>query len=218
MKQSGARLGTDVAKRVRKVFPRNIGFRGNHDHGRPLGDPVFPTKSVAKALQPKGLCDWRSTGRMLLMATLARIEGFRLRSTKACMVYQSQGFCHPMCAHTCAKAPTRVLCGWKAKDTVWQHYTAMDGLLNCFKGKVETTKPLFSVERRVAKTNMYKSVKWVWQNNRFVSSLPKMHPAFNLDFAKTHSDGNTDEQIEYQPKTFFQNESNVFGSANLFVI
>ena len=79
-------MGAPTAGGVaRRVFPRNIGFRGNHAHGRPLGDPVFPTKAVAWDLKPKPLVDWRSAGRALLMAALARLEGFRLRSQTTIM-------------------------------------------------------------------------------------------------------------------------------------
>ena len=73
-------------------------------------DPVFPTKSVAFDLKPKPLVDWRSTGRTLLIATLARLEGFRLRSITNIMSYQAKGYCSPMCASTCSKSYSRVFC------------------------------------------------------------------------------------------------------------
>ena len=80
---------------------------------------------------------------------------------------------------------------------MWEHFVKMDGIVNSYKGVVKTDKPIFSVERRVARTNKFKSVEYVWEAGKFVSTLPEIHPAFKLDLAATHEDGLQDEQVEY---------------------
>ena len=67
--------------RKKRFFPRQIGFRGRHDHGKAPDDPVYPCKSVPYQLKPKHPSDWRGGGRAALIAGMAMLEnGNRLRS------------------------------------------------------------------------------------------------------------------------------------------
>ena len=60
--------------RTKKFRPRPIGYRGRHDHGKPLDDPVYPTKHLPWELRQKNAPDWRSGGRAMLVAGLAKVK------------------------------------------------------------------------------------------------------------------------------------------------
>lgn len=172
--------------RKRKAPPRPIGFSGNHDHGRPLGDPVYPTKHVPASLLPSFPLDWRSAGRALLCMGMAALEGTRLRSKGAVLKWQKAGFCSAMCTEQCAKRPNRIFCAWRVGSTVHEHHNRMDGLLLQYKGVVhydDIKKPIFRVRNQVAVKNRYKAERMVWDSAEAAyvyADREPIHPGFGL--------------------------------------
>eukprot|EP00922_Rhytidocystis_sp_ex-Travisia-forbesii_P000129 GHVS01000204.1.p1 GENE.GHVS01000204.1~~GHVS01000204.1.p1 ORF type:complete len:257 (+),score=44.63 GHVS01000204.1:182-952(+) len=175
---------------IRKAKPetptiarRPIGFRGNHQHGRPLYDPVYPTSKVPTTLIPRYRKDWRNSGRALLTVGMSYLEGRLLRHTKQCLQWQAGGPCAARCQGECAKSPWRCLCAWRVRG-LHQHIVDMDGVLGEFKGRVDTAKPLFTVQRPEAEKNKFQSeaMHWDKDNGRFVFSRrePNLLSGFGL--------------------------------------
>jgi len=179
--------------------PRPIGFRGRHDHGKPLDDPVYPSKHVPAALLPQFPADWRSAGRALLCIGMAALEGFRMRSKGRVMKWQAAGFCSPTCSEQCAKSPNRILCAWRVQNTVHEHHNYMDGLLNSYKGVVNyhnNLKPIFRVQRQVALRNPFLSERMLWEAStaRYVfADREPIHPAFGISHDQRTQLGEVDE-------------------------
>ena len=155
--------------RKRKFFPRQIGFRGRHDHGRAPDDPVYPTKSVPYTLRPRHPNDWRGPGRTLLCTGMALMEDSqnRLRSPGQVFAWQEKGYCHERCAGQCAKSEDRILCTWRVPGTQWELLNKLDGVLGMYKGVVETGKPIFSVHRRVAMRNRWNGLEYIVGGERY---------------------------------------------------
>lgn len=175
-----------MSGRKRVAPPRPIGFRGRHDHGKPLDDPVYPTKHVPASLIPQFPLDWRSAGRAILCMGMAALEGRRLRSKGAILKWQKAGFCSPACASQCAKNPNRILCAWRVGGTVFEHHNRMDGLLLSYKGVVHydsNTKPIFRVRNRVALKNRFCSERMVWDKaagTYMYADREPIHPGFGI--------------------------------------
>eukprot|EP00927_Polykrikos_kofoidii_P062779 TRINITY_DN57583_c0_g1_i1.p1 TRINITY_DN57583_c0_g1~~TRINITY_DN57583_c0_g1_i1.p1 ORF type:complete len:215 (+),score=32.03 TRINITY_DN57583_c0_g1_i1:57-701(+) len=170
----------------RSAPPRPIGFGGRHDHGKPLDDPVYPTKHVPASLLPKFPLDWRSAGRALLCMGMAALEGTRLRTKGSVLKWQRAGLCSPICSEQCAKSPNRILCAWRVKDTVHEHHNRLDGLLTSYKGVVhfeDVKKPIYRVRRQVATKNRFQSERMVWDSTSrkyVLVDREEIHPAFGL--------------------------------------
>lgn len=170
----------------RSAPPRPIGFGGRHDHGKPLDDPVYPTKKVPAALLPSFPLDWRSAGRALLCMSMAAIEGTRLRSKGSVLKWQKAGFCSSLCTSQCAKSPNRVFCSWRVGNTVHEHHNNLDGLLLSYKGFVDyenVTKPIYAVRRQLAMKNRFKSERMVWDPALTKYIFPDredLHPGFGI--------------------------------------
>mmetsp|Transcript_34294 Transcript_34294/g.60992 ORF Transcript_34294/g.60992 Transcript_34294/m.60992 type:complete len:216 (+) Transcript_34294:95-742(+) len=170
----------------RSAPPRPIGFHGRHDHGKPLDDPVYPTKHVPASLIPAFPLDWRSAGRALLCMGMAALEGRRLRSKGSVLKWQKGGFCSGLCSEQCAKSPDRIFCAWRVGNTVHEHHNHMDGLLCKYKGVVNyesATKPIWRVRRQVALKNRYMAERMVWEGaaSRYVfADREDIHPAFGI--------------------------------------
>eukprot|EP00928_Gymnodinium_smaydae_P003233 TRINITY_DN11154_c0_g2_i1.p1 TRINITY_DN11154_c0_g2~~TRINITY_DN11154_c0_g2_i1.p1 ORF type:complete len:218 (+),score=36.20 TRINITY_DN11154_c0_g2_i1:105-758(+) len=166
--------------------PRPIGFGGRHDHGRPLDDPVYPTKHVPASLLPSFPQDWRSAGRALLCMGMAAIEGFRLRSKGSVLKWQRAGFCSSLCTEQCSKSPNRVFCAWRVGHTVHEHHNRMDGLLLQYKGIVhfdDLKKPIYRVRNQIAEKNRFKSERMIWDTTArsyIYADREEVHPAFGL--------------------------------------
>lgn len=182
--------------------PRPIGFRGRHDHGRPLDDPVYPTKHVPASLLPQFPQDWRSAGRALLCMGMAALEGRRLRSKGAVLKWQAAGFCSPLCTEQCAKSPNRIFCAWRVGNTVHEHHNRMDGMLLSYKGIVhfnDVTKPIYRVQRQVALKNRFLSERMVWDTGGgkyiFADREP-VHPAFGIRYDQSVKSLNLNEEQE----------------------
>jgi len=140
-------------KDVKADRPKNIGFRGRHNHGKAHDDPVYPTRPIPPSLKPKPLMDWRSGGRIMLVAAMAMLERrMRLRTKPAINDFTNHGFCSPRCGYSCAIERRRIFCGWFVPDTVHSHVNQMDGIIRKFKGlvKLPANKPLFTVMNQVA--------------------------------------------------------------------
>ena len=141
-------------KEVKADIAKNVGFRGRHNHGKSLDDPVYPTKKVIPQLRPKTLIDWRTGGRALLISALAVLERrARLRKRTDILDFQSRGFCGPACGYTCAKDKRRILCAWKVPGTEHEHFNKISDHLVAYKGLVKTKKPFFAPPRPVAQVN-----------------------------------------------------------------
>lgn len=140
-------------KEVKADIPKNIGFRGRHNHGKSVNDPVYPSKKIIPQLRPKSLIDWRTGGRALLVAALAVIERrAKLRRRTDILTFQSRGFCGPSCGFSCAKEKRRLFCAWKVPGTQFEHVNRISDTLVGFKGlnKNFQKKPFFTVPRAVA--------------------------------------------------------------------
>ncbi|CEM29610.1 unnamed protein product [Vitrella brassicaformis CCMP3155] len=181
----------EVTKTVIKLKPpkgppgrRPIGYRGQHIHGKPLNDPVYPTTKVPCALVPRFPNDWRNGGRALLTIGMARLEGKRLNRHQYCLKWQKEGVCGPRCGSGCGTSQYRCLCAWRvAPVPKYHHITQMDGMLMEFKRHMPTKKPVFSMPKRVAKRPRYRSEAMSWDPSagRYVyTDRQPIHPAFNL--------------------------------------
>ncbi|GAW83713.1 hypothetical protein, conserved [Plasmodium gonderi] len=138
---------------------RPIGYRGNHQHGKALNDPVYPTTKIPSSLIPRYPIDWRNGGRFLLCVGLRRIENRIIKKMK-----ESQMFNFPecnTCNHDCISHYNRCLCAWFCKYQ-FSHMYKCDYLLMQYKGETKTEKPLFSVPKWVAKKNSKQSVEYVY--------------------------------------------------------
>mmetsp|Transcript_40325 Transcript_40325/g.111053 ORF Transcript_40325/g.111053 Transcript_40325/m.111053 type:complete len:214 (+) Transcript_40325:113-754(+) len=170
----------------RTAPPRPIGFGGRHDHGKPLDDPVYPTKRVPAALLPSFPLDWRSAGRALICMGLSALEGYRLRSKGSVLKWQHAGFCSALCTEQCAKSPNRIFCAWRAGNTVHEHHNRMDGLLMSYKGVVHyenVKKPIYRVQRQVAMKNRFKSERMIWSSSvgKYIyADREDIHPAYGI--------------------------------------
>eukprot|EP00747_Dinoflagellata_sp_TGD_P206750 gnl/TRDRNA2_/TRDRNA2_80421_c0_seq1.p1 gnl/TRDRNA2_/TRDRNA2_80421_c0~~gnl/TRDRNA2_/TRDRNA2_80421_c0_seq1.p1 ORF type:complete len:260 (+),score=31.19 gnl/TRDRNA2_/TRDRNA2_80421_c0_seq1:109-780(+) len=170
----------------RSAPPRPIGFHGRHDHGKPLDDPVYPTKHVPASLLPTFPQDWRSAGRALLCMGMAMLEGRRLRSKGAVMKWQEAAHCSTTCWQQCEKSPDRIFYAWRLAGSVHEHHNRMDALLFKFKG-VNTfnnvTKPFYTPTRQVAVKNRFKSERMIWDTaeSRYIfADREDIHPGFGL--------------------------------------
>ena len=158
-------------KEVKADIPKNVGFRGRHNHGKPLNDPVYPTKKVIPQLRPKTLIDWRTGGRALLVSALAVLERRgRLRRRTEILDFQSRGFCGPACGFTCAKEKRRLFCAWKIPGTEFEHFNKISDHLVSFKGLVKTKKPFFQVPRPVAQVNAAPSRFFLLAHNKITAA------------------------------------------------
>eukprot|EP00434_Breviolum_minutum_P026201 symbB.v1.2.023162.t1/scaffold2071.1/size90608/1 len=166
--------------------PRPIGYARRWDHGKPLDDPVYKTKTIPAALLPVFPQDWRSAGRALLCMGMAAIEGFRLRSKGAVLKWQKAGFCSRLCSEQCAKHPNRLFCAWRVQHTVHEHHNRLDGLLLSFKGLVhfdDPKKPIFRVMNKVAPKNKFRSERMTWdalQGTYAFADREPIHPSFGI--------------------------------------
>jgi len=168
----------------RKGPPRPIGFRGNYHHGKPLDDPVYPTKSVPYSLMPRWPTDWRTGGRAMLCVGMAMLEGRRLRSRGSILRWQKDGHCSPRCASTCAKSGNRYLCAKNViPGTYENHINMMDGMLLSYKGEINTDKPIFSVPRQVHEQNKFYSHIYQLVDGKYqiLDKGEEAHPAFRLE-------------------------------------
>ena len=154
-------------KEAKADIPKNIGFRGRHNHGKGQDDPVYPTRPIPPQLRPKTLVDWRTAGRAMLVAGLAALgSGTKLRSRKAILDWQKQGLCSARCGYECAKEKRRIFCEMRVPMTVHDHFARMDGMLRTFKGFVRldqapntrVDKPIHTTMRKVAERNSESSV------------------------------------------------------------
>ncbi|ANQ10888.1 Uncharacterized protein PCOAH_00053420 [Plasmodium coatneyi] len=138
---------------------RPIGYRGNHQHGKSLYDPVYPTTKIPASLVPRYPIDWRNGGRFLLCVGLRRIENRIIKRMK-----QSQDFNRPECKtcnHDCIATYNRCLCAWYCKDK-FRHVYQCDEVLLQYKGETQTDKPLFTVPRWVANRNSERGIEYVF--------------------------------------------------------
>eukprot|EP00921_Rhytidocystis_pertsovi_P003472 GHVQ01006011.1.p1 GENE.GHVQ01006011.1~~GHVQ01006011.1.p1 ORF type:complete len:200 (+),score=30.06 GHVQ01006011.1:153-752(+) len=133
----GRKLPLNITKAKPELPPvarKPIGFRGNHNHGKPLYDPVYPTTKVPPVLKSRYRRDWRNAGRAMITVGMATIEGLKqLRRHQQCIDWQHCSPCGARCGGECGKSPWRCLCGWRVRG-VWQHMVSMDGLLCVYKG------------------------------------------------------------------------------------
>ncbi|KJP88728.1 hypothetical protein AK88_01609 [Plasmodium fragile] len=152
--------GLDILKAKLPKAPtgrRPIGYRGNHQHGKSLYDPVYPTTKIPASLVPRYPIDWRNGGRFLLCVGLRRIENRIITRMK-----QSQDFNRPecrTCGHDCIATYNRCLCAWYCKHK-FKHVYECDEVLMQYKGETQTDKPLFSVPRWVANRNSEEGVEY----------------------------------------------------------
>lgn len=152
--------GLDILKAKLPKAPtgrRPIGYRGNHQHGKSLYDPVYPTTKIPASLVPRYPIDWRNGGRFLLCVGLRRIENRIIKRMK-----QSQDFNRPECRtcnHDCIASYNRCLCAWYCKDK-FKHVYDCDEVLLQYKGETQTDKPLFTVPRWVAKRNSNQGIEY----------------------------------------------------------
>eukprot|EP00922_Rhytidocystis_sp_ex-Travisia-forbesii_P036693 GHVS01054574.1.p1 GENE.GHVS01054574.1~~GHVS01054574.1.p1 ORF type:complete len:273 (+),score=32.26 GHVS01054574.1:225-1043(+) len=162
---------------------RPIGFRGNHLHGRPLYDPVYPTSKVPTTLIPRYRKDWRNSGRALLTVGMSLLEGSLLKHTKQCLSWQSKGPCGRRCQNECAKSPWRCLCSWRVRG-LHKHIVDMDGILCEYKGRINTNKPLFAVQRKEVEKNKFKAECMRWDESTgsfvFTEREANLHEGFGL--------------------------------------
>lgn len=124
------------AKRANRP-PRNIGFRGRHDHGKPLDDPVYPTKSVPQSLKPQFPVDWRNGGRAILTSAMSIVERKkRVQTFREIMDYQSKTgpFCHESCGSACLQSMDRYLCAARVPGTILEQVNRFDGILRRWRG------------------------------------------------------------------------------------
>eukprot|EP00388_Colpodella_angusta_P010198 GDKJ01026678.1.p1 GENE.GDKJ01026678.1~~GDKJ01026678.1.p1 ORF type:complete len:236 (+),score=35.83 GDKJ01026678.1:19-726(+) len=162
---------------------RPIGFRGGHDHGRPLNDPVYPTSLIPRVFVPRYAADWRNMGRRLLTMGLARLENKWLGTYKQSLDWQVSGPCAKFCAGACGKSPWRCMCTMRVVDTPTEHLVNMDGILREFKGEVIHKKPFWNARRKVIQKNRFHSEAMVWdpQTNTFTClNRENINPAFGL--------------------------------------
>mmetsp|Transcript_27968 Transcript_27968/g.64546 ORF Transcript_27968/g.64546 Transcript_27968/m.64546 type:complete len:223 (+) Transcript_27968:103-771(+) len=170
----------------KSVPPQQIGWHGKHDHGKPLDDPVYPTKKVPLDLLPSFPYDWRSAGRALLCMAMSALEGRRLRSRGAVFRWQRIGPCGAICGEQCVKSRYRIMCAWRVPGTVHEHHNRMDDLLLSYKGVVHyesNTKPIFRVRRRVALRNRFKAERMVWEasSSKYIyADREDIDPAFGI--------------------------------------
>eukprot|EP00397_Hematodinium_sp_SG-2012_P055927 GEMP01068623.1.p1 GENE.GEMP01068623.1~~GEMP01068623.1.p1 ORF type:complete len:197 (+),score=37.14 GEMP01068623.1:96-686(+) len=182
----------------RKGPPRPVGYRGNYHHGKPLDDPVYPTKTVPYELLPRYPTDWRTGGRAMLIAGLAVLEGRRLRSRGSILKWQKDGHCSPRCASACSKSPGRYFCAKNVVAGTFQHHVNnMDGLLMMYKGEVPTEKPLFSIKRQVFPQNRYFSEAYQLVDGKYHPfEKEKIHPAFKITEGKLEGGYDSDSDPE----------------------
>ncbi|CAD7949232.1 unnamed protein product [Amoebophrya sp. A120] len=151
--------------RNKKYHPRPIGYRGNHDHGKDLDDPVYPTKVIPHELRPKHSTDWRNAGRALLTASLAMIEGQRMKHLGMFKKWQEKGYCGERCLAQCACNADRFFCANRVKGSFFDFVNATDGILLRYRGEIapqdfankKGKKPVYTVPRPVATQNERKS-------------------------------------------------------------
>lgn len=129
---------------------RPIGYRGNHQHGKSLYDPVYPTTKIPTRLIPRYPIDWRNGGRFLLCVGLRRIENRIINKMKESHNYNLTEC--KTCNDTCVKIYNRCLCAWFCKYK-YRHVYNSDSLLMNYKGEIKTDKPIFTLKRDVAKKN-----------------------------------------------------------------
>lgn len=128
-----------------------IGYRGNHQHGKSLYDPVYPTTKIPTRLIPRYPIDWRNGGRFLLCVGLRRIENRIIKKMKESHNYNFTEC--KTCDDSCVKIYNRCLCAWFCKYK-YRHVYNSDSLLMNYKGEIKTTKPIFTLKKDVAKKNM----------------------------------------------------------------
>ncbi|SBT49591.1 conserved Plasmodium protein, unknown function [Plasmodium ovale wallikeri] len=141
---------------------RPIGYRGNHQHGKSLYDPVYPTTKIPASLVPRYPIDWRNGGRFLLCVGLRKIENRIISKMK-----ESQNFNFPecsACSDNCVKIYNRCLCAWFCKYK-YRHVYNCDSLLMQYKGQIKTEKPIFTIKKEVAKKNSSKSIEYTYNNH-----------------------------------------------------
>lgn len=134
---------------------------GNHAHGRPVYDPLFPTTKVPTSTIPRFPIDWRNGGRAMLCISMALLEGRRIRRHRKLLEWQQKGYCSSRCGETCGKSIWRPLCAWRLNGR-HQHFMKMDAQVRSYKGEVKTDKPIFSTRRPQIHPNKYKSEGAVW--------------------------------------------------------
>ncbi|GAB69166.1 hypothetical protein PCYB_145950 [Plasmodium cynomolgi strain B] len=179
--------GIDILKAKLPKAPtgrRPIGYRGNHQHGKSLYDPVYPTTKIPTSLVPRYPIDWRNGGRFLLCVGLRRIENRIIKRMK-----ESQDFNRPeckTCSHDCIATYNRCLCAWYCKDE-YKHVYQCDELLLQYKGETPTDKPLFTVPRWVAKRNSEQGVEYQFseKTGRFENAQGEVD-VYKLFYKKLH--------------------------------
>ncbi|CRH02764.1 conserved Plasmodium protein, unknown function [Plasmodium relictum] len=160
---------------------RPIGYRGNHQHGKSLYDPVYPTTKIPTSLIPRYPIDWRNGGRFLLCVGLRRIENRIINKMK-----ESQHFnlceCN-VCNDNCIKIYNRCLCAWYCKYK-YRHVYKCDNLLIDYKGEVKTEKPIFTLKKEVAKKNLKKSVEYIYNNKTKIFEIKEKDDIYKKFYQK----------------------------------
>merc|ERR1712176_558445 len=114
------------------------------------------------------------------MGGMAMIEdGTRLRAPGQILDWQNRPLCSERCASQCSKSKDRIYCSWRVPGAKFDLLNKLDGILCSYKGVVETSKPLFTVHRKVASRNAFNSVNYIVANGNTLvaedASIP--HPA-----------------------------------------
>lgn len=147
---------------------RPIGYRGNHQHGKSLYDPVYPTTKIPTRLIPRYPIDWRNGGRFLLCVGLRRIENRIIKKMKESHNYNLTEC--KICDDNCVKIYNRCLCAWFCKYK-YRHVYDSDNLLMNYKGEIKTNKPIFTIKKDVAKRNMSSSLSYKYNEKDSIYQL-----------------------------------------------
>jgi hypothetical protein len=103
----------------------------------------------------------------MLVAGCAMLEGRRLRNLAPLKRWEQAGLCSSRCGNQCAKDPYRIMCSMRVHPgSVHEHWNNMDGLLISYKGKIDTEKEIFTVPKRLAQRNRWKSMDGVMRWNK----------------------------------------------------
>ncbi|SBS98223.1 conserved Plasmodium protein, unknown function [Plasmodium malariae] len=170
---------------------RPIGYRGNHQHGKSLYDPVYPTTKIPASLIPRYPLDWRNGGRFLLCVGLRRIENRIIKKMK-----ESHNFnlseCK-ICNDKCIKIYNRCLCAWYCKFK-YRHVYNCDNLLMEYKGEIKTDKPLFTIKKEVAKKNVHKSVEYIYNEKTKLFENKEADDLYKKFYKKIQEKSNSNEE------------------------
>ncbi|ETW17458.1 hypothetical protein C923_04070 [Plasmodium falciparum UGT5.1] len=160
---------------------RPIGYRGNHQHGKSLYDPVYPTTKIPTSLIPRYPIDWRNGGRFLLCVGMRRIENRIIKKMKDSLNF-NMSECK-ICNDNCVKIYNRCLCAWYCKYK-YRHVYKCDGLLIDYKGTIKTDKPIFTLKKEVGIQNKKSMIEYIYNEDKHIFELNEKEDIYKKFYKK----------------------------------